>query len=369
MKSVTVSAPGKLMLSGEWSVLEGAPCIVLAVDRRVYATASEAKKTTINLEDFYITTDAEIKGTKISFTNDGPRLGFTKHAIEAALEYLKGKKVKLRNFGLKTKSGISKAAVKGGEVKLGFGSSAAAVVAIASAVLKFHGIGIEKANEREALFKLGIIAHYRAQEKIGSGFDVAASAFGGALVYTRFDAQWLQKELGKKSVCKIVEEKWPLLGHRNIKLPGGFCIAVGFTGKGASTTELVKKMKKFKEEKNAEYEKIIFQIREVTESMIEAMEKGEQKELLTLVSENAALLRELGEESGNELEIAEHRKMAEIADKHYAAAKFSGAGGGDCSIAVCFGQKTADAIKKGWESNGLAPIDVKVSEDGARAER
>ena len=36
-----IRAPGKMMLSGEWSVLEGAPCLVLAIDRGVTAKISE----------------------------------------------------------------------------------------------------------------------------------------------------------------------------------------------------------------------------------------------------------------------------------------------------------------------------------------
>src|SRR3989344_4074434 len=189
-KTVTVSAPGKLMLSGEWSVLEGAPCIVLAVSRKVYATAREAPKTSITLHDFNITTGAEISKLEVKFAKDDPKLGFTKHAIGATLKYLTGKKIEPKNFTLETRSDISKA-VQGSQEKLGFGSSAAATAAILGAVLKLNGVGIETEQEKDALFKLAIIAHYKAQGKIGSGFDVAASVFGGALVYTRFDAERL----------------------------------------------------------------------------------------------------------------------------------------------------------------------------------
>ena len=367
-KTVTVSAPGKLMLSGEWSVLEGAPCIVLAVSRKVYATAREAPKTSITLHDFNITTGAEISKAEVKFAKDDPKLGFTKHAIGTALQYLTGKKIKPKNFTLETRSDISKA-VQGSQEKLGFGSSAAATAAILGAVLKLHGVGIETEQEKDALFKLAIIAHYKAQGKIGSGFDVAASVFGGALVYTRFDAEWFAKELGKKKIREVAGEKWPGLSHRNIVLPKGFGIAVGFTGKSASTTELVKKMWKFREEKRAEYDKIIFWLRECTEAMIDAIEGKEPKEVMTLVDENARILRVLGQESGNELEIAEHRKMAEIASRHFASAKFSGAGGGDCSVCVAFDEAALEAVKKEWAENGLMPVDVKVSAEGVKAEK
>ena len=41
---ITISAPGKLMLSGECSILEsGVPGIVLAINKRVYASIKESK--------------------------------------------------------------------------------------------------------------------------------------------------------------------------------------------------------------------------------------------------------------------------------------------------------------------------------------
>ena len=38
MRQVTVSAPGKLFVGGEYAVLEGAPAVVTTVDRRAVAT-------------------------------------------------------------------------------------------------------------------------------------------------------------------------------------------------------------------------------------------------------------------------------------------------------------------------------------------
>ena len=81
--------------------------------------------------------------------------------------------------------------VGGQPKKAGFGSSAAVVVAAIASVLDFHGY---KAGKDE-IFKLATIAHYSAQGKIGSGFDVAASVYGGVFVYSRFDPEWLVKRM------------------------------------------------------------------------------------------------------------------------------------------------------------------------------
>ena len=362
-----VSAPGKLMLSGEWSVLEkGAPCIVLAIEKRVYAEAGEAKEYYVKLKDFGVETKASVEGVKISFEKDSEKLLFTKHAVETALKYVQAKGLIIKKFSLETSSDISVVEFNGKKMKVGFGSSAAAVVAIIGAVLKLHNIGIETEQAKEKLFKLAIMAHFYAQGKIGSGFDVAASTFGGALYYKRFDAEWLENEIRKKPIVEMAEWKWPALEHRNILLPENFNLMIGFTGKSASTPELVKKVREFKKEKNAEYNGIIEAIKAVTEQLVSALEESNEKKILNLIEENAGLLKRLSDESGVELEIAEHRKMSEIASRLGAAAKFSGAGGGDCSVGICFDSGIKEKVTNEWRKNGLIPVDAEIAKEGVR---
>ncbi len=366
---IAVYAPGKIMLSGEWSVLEGAPCIVLAINKGVHAKISESEFMQIKLKDFNITTGATIDGTKIIFEKENELLSFTKSAIETALEYALSKGKKIKNFRLETKSGISVFKVNGEHMKPGFGSSAAAVVAIAGAVLKLHGIGIKTEQEKEILFKLGIIAHYIAQGKIGSGFDVAASTFGGALVYKRFSADWLSRELEGKKISEVVEENWPQLEHKNIRIPKQLITLIGFTAKSASTRELVQKVQAAKSDKPEAYRAIISSIRVVTEKLILAIEAKKNEQITSLIKENAALLRALSNLSGAGLETEQHEIMGKIAAKYGSASKFSGAGGGDCGIALCFDEKIARKISSEWKRSGIIPIGAKISERGVSAEK
>ena len=364
-----VSAPGKLMLSGEWSVLEkGAPCIVLAINKKAYASVKESGETIVRLKSLGVETKAVISGTKINFKSEDDKLLFTQHATETVLKYLKGGGIKTKNFELETWSDSMEVEVRGEKKKVGFGSSAAATVAITGALLRLHGIGIETGEEKNVLFKLSIVAHYFAQGKIGSGFDVAASTFGGALIYRRFDAEWLQKELRGKSVHEVANEKWPGLEYRNLKLPKKMVIMVGFTGRSASTKELVQKINEFKKQKPGKYEKIISGIKEVTVQLAEAIGKSDEKKIVCLIDANRELLSRLSEESEANLEISEHRKMSEIAAKHGAVAKFSGAGGGDSGIGITFDKRRAEKIILEWEKNGITLIDAKISGKGATQE-
>ncbi len=359
-----ISAPGKLMLSGEWSVLElGVPCIVLAVDKKVFVDIEENDSIIINAKDL------DIEGVKANFDEkekkfefvdatelQKKRLVFVKNAIDLTLRYLSEKNVSLKNFELSTNS--ESTIIKG--QKVGFGSSAAVTVATVGAVLKFHGQELEK----ETIYKLGCAAHYFGQGKVGSAFDVAASTYGRALVYKRFDSEWLAKELDSNSIVKVIETGWKDFEAIPIELPENFQLAVGFSGKKASTKELVLKMKEFKQKKTGEYQNIIKQIEETTKRLIFALKQNDKNAVTSLIKNNRTLLKEFGEKSGMNLETKELTELIETGNKAGGASKFSGAGGGDSVISVCFNSETKEKIEKEWKQKGFAPIKIGMEQEG-----
>ena len=134
-RRLRVTAPGKLVLTGAYAVLDGAPAIVVAVDRR--ARASE-----------------------------GP--GEATAEVRAALENPPSVDVsELLHEGK----------------KLGLGSSAAALVAAIALRAALRGQDLLSAPTRRAIFARAREVHAEVQGG-GSGVDVAASTFGGVLRYT-----------------------------------------------------------------------------------------------------------------------------------------------------------------------------------------
>ncbi|MBN1606751.1 MAG: hypothetical protein JW940_08960 [Polyangiaceae bacterium] len=132
-------APGKLVLSGAYSVLDGAPAIVTAVDR--YAEADGARQAE------WLTPEV-----RAALGDRGP--WFRSDALRA------------------------------GGRKLGLGSSAAVLVASLAAVeLERRGPLSDRALA-QAVYERALSAHRRAQGG-GSGVDVAASTFGGTLAFYR----------------------------------------------------------------------------------------------------------------------------------------------------------------------------------------
>jgi phosphomevalonate kinase len=127
-------APGKVVLSGAYAVLEGAPCIVTAVDRYVCA---DSRKPAEHIAE-------EVRA-----------------AMAAPYPH------------------IDASALRSGGRKLGLGSSAAIVVASLAAV---QTDDCETQGAKQTLFETAWNAHKRAQGG-GSGVDVAAATFGGTLCY------------------------------------------------------------------------------------------------------------------------------------------------------------------------------------------
>jgi phosphomevalonate kinase len=138
-------APGKVVVLGEYAVLDGAPALVLAVDRGVSCTVTPAGARHV-----------ETPGSDDRFV--GPALD----AAEAPAA---------RYHFAPTRD-------PGSGAKVGLGGSAAATTVAVLAALAISG----RSHHASALFALARPVHRQVQGS-GSGIDVAASAYGGLLRY------------------------------------------------------------------------------------------------------------------------------------------------------------------------------------------
>lgn len=127
-------APGKLVLSGAYAVLEGAPALVTAVDR-------------------YVVADTEL----------APE--FVAAEVAPAL-------------GDRTAPHVDASALRRDGRKLGIGSSAAITVASLAALALCDEPLLNDATLAERVWRPALIAHRKGQGG-GSGIDVITSAFGG----------------------------------------------------------------------------------------------------------------------------------------------------------------------------------------------
>lgn len=372
---VHYSAPGKLFISGEWAVLEvGNRGLVAAVNNRIHVSVeplSGYDGISVTAEEFKIhDARAKLSGGRLNFMNLDDKsketLKLLAMAIETALKFSEESGSGFRPFKILTTSKDTQFEVNGELKKVGFGSSAAVVVAAVAAILDFLGYKAKK----EEIYKLATIAHFYAQGKVGSAFDVAASAYGGLFVYSRFDPDWLVKkvEAGEK-LSDIVSEKWPSLVIKELEIPEDFRLLVGWTGDSASTSAMIKQMNEFKTKNEKEYHRLYNEIAATAGRAISAFSKRDYNSFTLHLLENENLLAELGKASGVNIETPELKLLSDIAADCGATGKLSGAGGGDCGIAVCFDESVAEDIVSKWRESGLHPLDVTIDREGLRKEQ
>ena len=109
---------------------------------------------------------------------------------------------------------------------------------------------------------------------------------------------------------------------------------------------------------------MIGSIKDTTQKLAIALKDMEKEKILQLITQNRHLLKTLSEKSENNLETKELSKIIETMGKFGAAAKFSGAGGGDCAIGVCYSKETKQQIISELKEKGLKPLDINISPTG-----
>jgi mevalonate kinase len=308
--AVTVSAPGKLLLMGDHAVVYGYPCIVTAVNTRIAATVSSIEDTVFELE----ASDINMYGYKKNMNNIGTG------EIPQDSKYAE---LTVKNFI--DAFPFSKS--------VGFGSSAATVVSILAALVKlFHPNISEK-----QLFTLAKKTVLDAQG-VGSGFDVAAAVYGGTLVYKALD----------EVIEPLSISSMPLI--------------VGNTGVKADTVTIVNTVFQKRVQEKIKVDRIFEAIGKLVSDAKEKIIEGDWERVGRLMDFNQEYLRDLGVSSANlELLISAAKKAGAW------GAKLSGAGGGDCMIAVVSEDKRNDVASAIAEAGGTV-MEVVPGAQGVRIE-
>jgi phosphomevalonate kinase len=299
---VIASAPGKLVLSGAYSVLEGAPCLVAAVRRYVVADGDKPA----------------------DFVTDEVREAVAMGAVDRAVWF--------------DASALREPTEGGGSRKLGLGSSAAILAASMAACLRDRFASDEAL--REAIFPLALAAHRKAQNG-GSGVDVAASVFGGVLLC----------QLGAGNALSAAPHA----------LPEGALIEVFASPVSASTRDLLTLVRVLARAHPQQHRACMDA---ASEGAREAVAARTVPDLVRAVSAQTDALAALGDAAGASIvtpEVHAVRRLAEAEGGTFAA---SGAGGGD--IAFYLGDEPSSAALRARAAElGLTHVDMQVGGPGA----
>jgi len=225
----------------------------------------------------------EISNTGKEFEVDAPQSKDTSFVEEAVKLFCQKYKVDNKIL-IKTYSDFSS--------KFGLGSSSAVTVATIIALSKLYKINISK----KEVFDLGYKV-IRTIQKVGSGFDVASATYGGTIYFL--------------TGGKVIEP----LPVKDLSL------VIGYSGTKASTTRIVKDLK-------PDF-KIIDKIGKIVEEAKIALVNSDWKIAGELMNQNHQLLKSMGVST----QKLDNMCDAAVSSGAYGA-KLSGAGGGDCMIAL-----------------------------------
>ena len=359
LRAVSVSAPAKLVLTGEYAVLEPDHlAVVAAVDRFTEAHVAPAPimrltAPALDLED----APAVYSAGRWTLVTPHPQGGFVSEALSATLDYLEAGGVAVTPFHLS----LSPALAEGG-IKIGLGGSAAATVAAVAAVLAAFGAEPDPG----IVYRLGAIAHLKAQGS-GSGIDVAASAFGGVLAFSSHHPNWLAQRLREEpSIRQVVEGSWPHLRIEPLSWPSGWELMVGWTGKSASTPAYLKLAARLKEAGDARYDAFLSAMQASSRLLMQGLKAADAPRSLDAIRQGREAMRALGTALDASLETPMLTKLAEAAERCRSAGKPSGAGGGDCGIALAVNAEQAECLRAAWNEAGVRPLAMAIAPQGVR---
>ncbi|WP_428381815.1 mevalonate kinase family protein [Nevskia ramosa] len=351
--NIAASAPGKLVLLGEYAVLEGAPAVAMAVDRRAVAklTAQPGPRCEVFAPDV-------LKArTPFSIGSNGlpdwQAAGADAARLSLVDEVLRG----LADEGLAPAAGsgfhlaLDTSAFfdtqNAERPKLGLGSSAALTVALAMAFVARAGQADDAASHASWLPRL-LALHRKFQGGQGSGVDVATSLIGGVIAYQLNDG-------GTTPSARPLT--WPAGLHQRFI----------WSGRSASTPKFLSILRAWRLDHEAEYRTRMDALSSIASAAVEALAAADAAGFLSCASSYANDLRALGLASGVSIYSEEHVAIAAIAASHEGVVyKPCGAGGGDVGVLFATDPERLTAAVAQLAAAGFASVPLAVDVTGLR---
>lgn len=353
--TITARAPGKLFIAGEYAVVTpGEPSVLVAVDR--YLTVSLTESTgggTIHSPEYG---RLPLRWTR---ADDGLRVDPEHHpydyvlsAITVADQLRNDLGIAPRFFDLRIDSGLDDVSGR----KFGLGSSAAVTVATLRAIDEFLGLGLDRGD----IFRLALLATIRVAPT-ASGGDLAASTFGGWIGYRAPDRALLAERAATLSVAALLrDDAWAELEIVRLPPPDGLRFLVGWTGEPASTERLVDAVGRGTRAGAVDHPAFVLDSRACVGELWEALRTGDDDTTLAALRRARRLLQRLGAQADLPIETPQLAALCELAERAGAAAKPSGAGGGDCGIVLAPPSADIPGLLRAWEAHDIRHLTVSV---------
>lgn len=368
--TVVRRAPGKLFVAGEFAVVEpGVLAILVAVDRYVTVTVSALALSDLD-GDADVAVASDLRPGRVRWRwrdgrlapcgpEDEKRAGGLTHvvaAIEVVARLLAERGLAAPSLSVSVGSGLHD-----NGTKLGLGSSGAVTVAAVAAVASRCGLELS----RESRFRLAMIATAGLDVR-ASGGDLAAGTWGGWITYRAPDRAAVLDLARRRGVEEALRAPWPGFEVRRLPPPDGLALEVGWTGAPASTTALVSDLYRRPWRGGPSHRRFVAASTDAVTAAVSALEKGDGPALQEQIRCVRRELARLDDEVGLGVFTPRLTALCAAAEAVGGAAKPSGAGGGDCGIALLDAGASRDIahVHERWAAAGVRPLAIRPADEG-----
>ncbi|GAA2045847.1 phosphomevalonate kinase [Yaniella flava] len=349
-----VDAPGKLYVAGEYAVVTpGQPAILIAVDRYVSVTVTEAAPVDGPPTAELLAHEHGVAATE--HNSCGADYALAAWLVMDALRAERG--IKRIPADLHFSSTLRSDT---GE-KYGLGSSGAATMAVISAFNELYDLGLTVIEK----IQLGMLASIEISPK-SSGGDLAAGALGGWVYYQSPDRDNLARVLtDRASVTEaLTGPAWLPMRARRIPTPADVQVLIGWTGSPATTDHLVSQATNNGDGLNWG-DAFLRPSAANVNALLEALADEKFPTIHAGIRTARTLLARMARGTGTLVETPALTSLIETAEAFDGvSAKTSGAGGGDCGIVLAEPWVDPAAIHATWRQHGIEPLALSVTQLG-----
>lgn len=354
------AACGKLYVTGEYAVMTpGARAVLVGVDRFLIATAVPAEESFGFLRSAHFGPEGANR-RKFESLPDGSLTFLTPHtpdtvtaATRVGYEIAAHRASPVQDLEIAIESNLDDPETGR---KFGLGSSGAVTVAVIDAITKAHGCPLTPVE----LFKSAYVASARAGS-LGSSGDIACSAAGGAVLYSRPEPEAIETS---SDVNGLLSADWPGLILESTDWPESIAFLIGWTGRPVKTDEQLiaaGKASSGQEPSGSEYDTLAGDATAASDELWGALTGPEDVtqliDVMGAVADMRGILRRHAAARGVVIETPLLAALAESAAMVAFSGKSSGAGGGDCGIAV--GANDEEAVERvlaRWREDHITPL-------------
>ena len=318
-----VKTCGKLYWAGEYAILEpGQLALIKAIP--IYMTA-----------EIKASNDYRLYSDMFSYSVDlrpDSSYALIQETVALVEEYLTAQGVELQPFSLDIRGKMEREGKK-----FGLGSSGSVVVLVIKAMLAFY----ERLADRELLFKLASAVLLKRGDN-GSMGDIACIVSEDLVLYQSFDREKVAHWLEKEDLHIVLERDWGF-SIETVEPGLEFDFLVGWTKEVAVSSHMVKQIKNHMDASFLQASK------ETVANLVKALQTGHEEKVIEQLEQASLLLEDLS----SDIYTPSLRQLKNASRDLKAVAKSSGAGGGDCGIALSFDQDSTTLLKKRWADLGI----------------